>query len=129
MWGPPTVGEAEFNTTETASSGVTSPNSTLVRVRYVLRVEDIGTGREWLVFPQNSDFSELYQELLVMWPPIVDLPFPAKRPVPKAMALASPTGPSSAVGEAVVEERGTRLEAWLDGAITLLGIYASLDSR
>lgn len=26
-----------------------------VTVRYVLRAEDVGTGREWLVFPRYSD--------------------------------------------------------------------------
>lgn len=33
-----------------------TPATTRVAVRYVLRAEDVGTGREWLVFPRYSDF-------------------------------------------------------------------------
>lgn len=58
-----------------------------------------------------------------MWPPIIDLPFPAKRPV--AQLLRGAAG----IGGSVVEERIVGLEAFLHGALTLLGIYASVDSR
>lgn len=132
MWGPPTADEAMPGSTATATAtpeAAATPASTLVTVRYILRVEDIGTGREWLVFPQYSDFSELHQELLMLWPPVADLPFPAKRPVPRATALGSMAAPGPGGGDAVVEERGARLEAFLDGVIALLGIYASIDSR
>lgn len=129
VWGPPTVEEETSGVTTTATPEAANLPSTLVTVRYVLRVEDIGTGREWLVFPQYSDFSELHQELLMLWPPIADLPFPTKRPVPRPMAVESPAAAGPGGGEAIVEERGARLEAFLDGAIALLGIYASIDSR
>lgn len=33
-----------------------TPATTRVAVRYVLRAEDVGTGREWLAFPRYSDF-------------------------------------------------------------------------
>lgn len=68
-------------------------------------------------------FSELHQELLAMWPPIADLPFPTKRPVSRLL-LGAP-----AVGGAVVDERIVGLEAFLHGALTLLGIYAPVDPR
>lgn len=134
VWGPPTAEEATLGSTATAvtpGAAAATPASTLVTVRYILRVEDIGTGREWLVFPQYSDFSELHQELLMLWPPVADLPFPAKRPAPRATALGSGAvaAPGPGGGDAVVEERGGRLEAFLDGVIALLGIYASIDSR
>lgn len=129
VWDPPTVEEAASGATTTATPEATTSASTLVTVRYILRVEDVATGREWLVFPQYSDFSELHQELLMLWPPIADLPFPAKRPVPRAMAPGSRAASGPGGEGAVVEERGARLEAFLDGAIALLGIYASIDSR
>lgn len=67
--------------------------------------------------------SEVHEELLAIWPPIGDLPFPAKRPV--SGLLLGVAG----VGGAVVEERMVGLEAFLHGALTLLGIYTSVDSR
>lgn len=131
MWGPPSAHEGASGTSATAvpeSPGSTAPG-TLVTVRYVLRAEDIGTGREWLVFPQYSDFSELRQQLLSMWPPIADLPFPTKRPMPRAMALGSTAGAAERAREAVVEDGVVRLEAFLEGAMALLVIYVSIDPR
>lgn len=49
VWGPQArehVGASEMAT----------PATTRVAVRYVLRAEDVGTGREWLVFRRYSDF-------------------------------------------------------------------------
>lgn len=134
MWGPSSAEEAAASDTPaTAAPEASIAPGTLVTVRYVLRAEDIGTGREWLVFPQYSDLSELRQQLLLMWPPIADLPFPAKRPVPRAVAaaLGSPPGAaeSERAGEAVVEDGVVRLEAFLEGAMALLGIYVSIDPR
>lgn len=128
VWGPPSAEDAAPGTSATAPKASTGPG-TLVTVRYVLRAEDIGTGREWLVFPQYSDFSELRQQLLLMWPPIADLPFPAKRPVPRAVALGSAPGAAERAGDAVVEDGVVRLEAFLEGAMALLGIYVSIDPR
>lgn len=58
-----------------------------------------------------------------MWPPIADLPFPPKRPV--STLLQGEPG----VGAGVIEERVVGLEAFLHGALALLGTYASLDPR
>lgn len=129
VWGPPSAGEDQSGTSATTVPEASTTPSTLVTVRYVLRAEDIGTGREWLVFPQYSDFSELRQQLMLMWPPIADLPFPTKRPVPRAAALGSPPETAERTGEAVVENRVVRLEAFLEGAMALLGIYVSIDPR
>lgn len=75
------------------------------------------------VHPRAKLSSELHQELLALWPPIADLPFPAKRPVTGLLLGAV------GVGGAVVEERIVGLEAFLHGALTLLGIYTSVDPR
>lgn len=130
VWGPPSsLAEEGVSGASAAAPEASTAPGTLVTVRYVLRAEDIGTGREWLVFPQYSDFSELRQQLLLMWPPIADLPFPAKRPVPKAVALGSTPGTAERAREAVVEDGVVRLEAFLEGAMALLGIYVSIDPR
>eukprot|EP00752_Nemacystus_decipiens_P014145 g12578.t2 len=130
VWDPPSssLEEAVSGASAARPEGSTAPG-TLVTVRYVLRAEDIGTGREWLVFPQFTDFSELRQQLLLMWPPIADLPFPAKRPVPRAMSSESTPGAAEFAREAVVEDGVVRLEAFLEGAMALLGIYVSIDPR
>lgn len=127
MWDPPTVEEAAASAT--AAPEAATPANTRVTVRYILRVEDVGTGRQWLVFPRYKDLSELHQALLAIWPPIADLPFPAKRLAPRAMAQGMPTGAGAEAGEAVVEEHLVRLETFLDGTLTLLGIYVSVDPR
>lgn len=129
VWGLPSAEEAAPGTSATAAPEASTAPSALVTVRYVLRAEDIGTGREWLVFPQYSDFNELRQQLLLMWPPIADLPFPAKRPVPRAVEPGSLPGAAERAGEAVVEDGVVRLEAFLEGAMALLGIYVSIDPR
>lgn len=46
VWGPP--GESEISAAMERPSRIT--------LRYVLRVEDVATGREWLVFPRYCDF-------------------------------------------------------------------------
>ncbi|CAM9504849.1 unnamed protein product [Scytosiphon promiscuus] len=127
VWGPPTVAEAAACTT--AKPEAATPASARVTVRYILRAEDVGTGRQWLVFPQYNDLSELHQGLLAMWPPIADLPFPAKRLAPRATAQGMPAGARAEVGETILEEHLVRLETFLDGALTLLGIYVSIDPR
>ncbi|CAM9743661.1 unnamed protein product, partial [Laminaria digitata] len=119
VWGPPATGEAA----DSAAAPAAPTPVNRVTVLYVLRAEDVATGREWLVFPRYSDFSEIHQELLAMWPPIADLPFPPKRPV--STLLRGEPG----VGAGVVEERVVGLEAFLHGALALLGTYASLDPR
>ena len=137
MWGPSSSSDEEASSSSaqaTSAMAAAAPESstapgTLVTVRYVLRAEDIGTGREWLVFPQYSDFSELRQQLLLMWPPIADLPFPAKRPVPRVVAPGSTAGTAERAREAVLEDGVVRLEAFLEGAMALLGIYVSIDPR
>lgn len=48
VWGPPS--------TEEAVAAMQAAQSARVTVRYVFRAEDVGTGREWLVFPRYSDF-------------------------------------------------------------------------
>ncbi|CAN0117704.1 unnamed protein product, partial [Ectocarpus sp. 12 AP-2014] len=100
------------------------PASTRATVRFVVRVEDVGTGRQWLVFPHYGELSALRQELLAIWPPIADLPFPAKRS--SASRAAAETAEAE---ETVVEDRVVRLEAFLDGALALLGMYVSIDPR
>lgn len=65
----------------------------------------------------SSPLSKLHEELLAMWPPIGDLPFPIKRPMSR-MLLGT-----------VLEERIVALEAFLQGALSLLGVYASIDPR
>lgn len=130
VWGPQVVENEALGATMMAPPEATISTSALVTLRYVLRVEDVGTGREWLVFPRYKDFSELHQELLLMWPPIADLPFPAKRPVQRATAIGSPAEAARAgVGEATVEEGVAGLEAFLEGAMALLGMYLSIDPR
>lgn len=64
-----------------------------------------------------SLFSKLHQELLAMWPPIADLPFPVKRPMSRMLLGA------------VLEERIVALEVFLQGALSLLGVYAAIDPR
>lgn len=64
-----------------------------------------------------SPLSKLHEELLAIWPPIADLPFPVKRPMSR-MLLGT-----------VLEERIVALEAFLQGALSLLGVYAAIDPR
>ncbi len=134
MWGPPTADEEGPDSAASPTPEAGTPASSLLTVRYILRAEDIGTGREWLVFPRFRDFSELRQELLLMWPPIADLPFPAKRPLPRVVAWESQPGeagrgPVGKVGEHAIEDGVVKLEAFLEGAMALLCIYASIDTR
>lgn len=123
VWGP-TSSEVASSDAKAAPPEAATPASTRATVRFVVRVEDVGTGRQWLVFPHYGDLSALRQELLVMWPPIADLPFPAKRS--SASRAAAETAEAE---ETVVEERVVRLEAFLDGALALLGMYVSIDPR
>lgn len=135
IWGPPVADEAGPDSTASSTPEAGAPASSLLTVRYILRAEDIGTGREWLVFPRFGDFSELRRELLSMWPPIADLPFPAKRPLPRVVARGSPQpgptekGAGGKVAEHVIEDGVVKLEAFLEGAMALLCIYASIDTR
>lgn len=75
----------------------------------------------------SSDFlpprSELHQQLLAIWPPIADLPFPENNPATRLLPGAAE------IGGSVVEERIVGLGAFVHGALTLLGIYASVDAR
>ncbi|CAN0313422.1 unnamed protein product, partial [Ectocarpus fasciculatus] len=124
VWGP-TSSEVASSDAKAASPEAATPASTRATVHFVVRVEDVGTGRQWLVFPHYGDLSALRQELLAMWPPIADLPFPAKR----SSASRATAETAEAAGETVVEERVVRLEAFLDGALALLGMYVSIDPR
>lgn len=67
VWEPTTIEEAAAAvsvaaaTAAAAAAGSTgtaaqTPAASRVTVRYVLRAEDVGTGREWVVFPRYSDF-------------------------------------------------------------------------
>ncbi|CBN76111.1 conserved unknown protein [Ectocarpus siliculosus] len=124
VWGP-TSSEVASSDAKAAPPEAATPASTRATVRFVVRVEDVGTGRQWLVFPHYGDLSALRQELLAMWPPIADLPFPAKRSSVSRAAAAE----TAETEETVVEERVVRLEAFLDGALSLLGMYVSIDPR
>ncbi|CAM9146896.1 unnamed protein product [Ectocarpus sp. 13 AM-2016] len=123
VWGP-TSSEVASSDAKAASPEAATPASTRATVRFVVRVEDVGTGRQWLVFPHYGELSALRQELLAIWPPIADLPFPAKRS--SASRAAAETAEAE---ETVVEDRVVRLEAFLDGALALLGMYVSIDPR
>ena len=52
VWSPPAGGEDERP--ERLAGPAEAPSR--VTVRYVLRAEDVATGREWLVFPRYLDF-------------------------------------------------------------------------
>ena len=52
VWGPPATGEVA----DSAAAPAAPTPVSRVTVQYVLRAEDVATGREWLVFPGYSDF-------------------------------------------------------------------------
>ena len=84
-------------------------------VMYSLRVEDVESGRSWVVAKRYRDFAALQQQLGQLWPPIASFPFPRKHIV-KTQSH-------------VIEERVESLEAFLRRCAATLTAHAVLDGR
>ena len=84
-------------------------------VMYSLRVEDVESGRSWVVAKRYRDFAALQQQLGQLWPPIASFPFPPKHIV-KTQSH-------------VIEERVGSLEAFLRRCAATLTAHAVLDGR
>ncbi len=83
-------------------------------VVYVLRVEDIETGLQWVVHRRYSDFHALCEELLEISPYAKDIEFPKKR-----LTLSS--------SQKVVESRMVTLEQYIRKVLHLFSIHATKD--
>lgn len=45
---------------------------------YRLRIEDVETTQWWMVLKRYRDFAALHAQLVALWPPTIELAFPAK---------------------------------------------------
>jgi hypothetical protein len=82
-------------------------------VVYVLRVEDVETGLEWVAHRRYRDFYALYEELAEMSGYVRDVEFPQKRLVSR--------------GARVVESRMVSLEQYIRKVLHILSLYATMD--
>lgn len=85
-------------------------------VIYVLRVEDIETGLQWVVHRRYRDFYSLHDELSDMNSLVKDIAFPKK-----SLALRT-----SAV---LVETRIVALEQYIRRVLHILTVYATMDPQ
>lgn len=83
-------------------------------VIYVLRVEDVETGLQWVVHRRYRDFAALNEELSDMSHFTRDIPFPRKR-------FTNSNNPR------VVEERIIALEQYARRVLHVLTLYATMD--
>ena len=92
----------------------TKPQSNMDAVVYVLRVEDIETGLQWVVHRRYRDFYALNEELLEISSYTKDMEFPKKR-----LTLNS--------SEKVVESRMMLLEQFIRKVLYLFNLHATTD--
>jgi len=45
---------------------------------YRLRIEDVETTQWWMILKRYRDFAALHAQLVTLWPPTIELAFPAK---------------------------------------------------
>lgn len=83
-------------------------------VVYVLRVEDIETGLQWVVHRRYRDFHALHDELADMTSLVKDISFPKKRLAMRSAAK-------------LIESRIVALEQYIRRVIHMLTTYASMD--
>jgi len=91
----------------------TKPTTQQDTVVYVLRVEDVETGLQWVAHRRYRDFFALNEELNEMSGYVRDIEFPQKRLVSKSSK--------------VVESRVVLLEQYLRQVLHLLNLYATMD--
>jgi hypothetical protein len=85
-------------------------------VLYVLRVEDVETGLQWVVHRRYRDFHSLHEELSDMNSLVKDIAFPKK-----SMTLRS--------SAALIESRIVALEQYIRRVLHLLTLYATMDPQ
>jgi hypothetical protein len=83
-------------------------------VIYVVRVEDVETGLQWVVHRRYRDFASLNDELSDLSHFTKDIPFPRKR-------LTSSKNPR------VIEERIVALEQYVRRVLHVFTLYATMD--